>query len=174
MNGAAFLSIGAGPRAVGMGGAQAAVVDDSYASYWNPAGLAQLDRSELALAYQRSFQNVQEQHANVAYPLRKGSAGSVRDEFVGAVFSLSMRAEMAPVRVGSSEGHGVAYGLKAGRYASIGGVVKLIRSELGSAEATSHAVDAGALMRVPLSLKIFPVRGEFRVRRQKHGPRARL
>ncbi|HBF38615.1 MAG TPA: hypothetical protein DDW50_15010, partial [Firmicutes bacterium] len=34
-------SIGAGARAIGMGGAYTAVADDVYAPYWNPAGIVQ-------------------------------------------------------------------------------------------------------------------------------------
>ena len=37
---AAFLKIGLGPRAIGMGGAFSATADDISAIYWNPGGLA--------------------------------------------------------------------------------------------------------------------------------------
>lgn len=39
-----FLRVGAGARAVGMGGAFIAVSNDATAGYWNPAGLSQLTR----------------------------------------------------------------------------------------------------------------------------------
>jgi len=42
------VPIGAGPRALGMGGAFSAVADDATATTWNPAGLTQLERPELA------------------------------------------------------------------------------------------------------------------------------
>lgn len=42
------LAIGAGPRALGMGGAFSAVADDATACTWNPAGLVQLERPEVA------------------------------------------------------------------------------------------------------------------------------
>jgi len=42
------VPIGAGARAMGMGGAFSAVADDATASSWNPAGLTQLERPELA------------------------------------------------------------------------------------------------------------------------------
>jgi len=42
----AFLKMGVGARALGMGSAFTAVADDSTAAFWNPAGLALLERSE--------------------------------------------------------------------------------------------------------------------------------
>lgn len=45
----AFAPVGAGARGLGMGGAFIAVADDGTAATFNPAGLAQLRRSELAV-----------------------------------------------------------------------------------------------------------------------------
>jgi hypothetical protein len=42
------VAIGAGARAMGMGGAFSAVADDATASTWNPAGLTQCERPEFA------------------------------------------------------------------------------------------------------------------------------
>lgn len=50
-----FLSIGAGARALGLSGAFVAVADDSTASYWNPAGLCQLESRELMLMHAAKF-----------------------------------------------------------------------------------------------------------------------
>src|SRR5215470_15693040 len=46
-----FLRIGVGARAVGMGETFVAVADDPSAIFWNPAGLASLQRRELAISY---------------------------------------------------------------------------------------------------------------------------
>ena len=49
--GAIFLLISPGARAGGMGEAQVAVANDAFASYWNPAGLAFQDGSEIAFMH---------------------------------------------------------------------------------------------------------------------------
>lgn len=47
--GAQFLKIGCGARGVGMGEAFVAVVDDASGTYWNPAGIASIQGSQLTL-----------------------------------------------------------------------------------------------------------------------------
>jgi hypothetical protein len=49
-NAASFLKIGAGARAIALGGAFVAVADDASAGYWNPAGLTQLPGPVISLA----------------------------------------------------------------------------------------------------------------------------
>jgi tetratricopeptide (TPR) repeat protein len=52
---AAFLDLGAGARAPGMGDAFTALADDAYAIHYNPAGLAQLDRSQFSASYSKLY-----------------------------------------------------------------------------------------------------------------------
>jgi hypothetical protein len=46
------LAIGVGARALGMGGANVAIADDSSAVYWNPAGLPQISHIEISAVQQ--------------------------------------------------------------------------------------------------------------------------
>ncbi len=50
-----FLKIPVGPRAMGMGGAFAAISDDATASYWNPAGMVYLPYREVLFQHQEKF-----------------------------------------------------------------------------------------------------------------------
>ncbi|MDM7924532.1 MAG: hypothetical protein QUS35_00770 [bacterium] len=51
----AFLEIGVGPRAIGMGGAFCGIADDGTAFYWNPAGLSLVGRPRLSAMYGPQF-----------------------------------------------------------------------------------------------------------------------
>ena len=50
-----FLSIGVGGRALGLGGAYAALANDASAGYWNPAALARIDFPEVMLMHDERF-----------------------------------------------------------------------------------------------------------------------
>ena len=83
--GVQFLEIGVSPRADGMGGGFTAVADDASAIYYNPAGMVQLDHTQVMLSY-------------IDYPVDIGYS------FVGAVI---------PLKSGGTVGFGY-YGLDAG------------------------------------------------------------
>lgn len=71
-SGAQFLKIGVGSRYQGMGEASVAVVNDVYAMYWNPAGLAEINNTAVGftnvnylldidlnyIAYARYFEDI--------------------------------------------------------------------------------------------------------------------
>ncbi|MBI5201820.1 MAG: type IX secretion system membrane protein PorP/SprF, partial [Elusimicrobia bacterium] len=79
---AAFEEKGAGARGPGLGGAFAAVADDVYAIHYNPAGLALLERPEIATGYSRLFMglsdnsNLSQSFLGYAHPLKGGAAGT--------------------------------------------------------------------------------------------------
>ena len=75
-----FLSTGAGARALGMGGAHAALASDVTAGYWNVAGLASIESPQLIYMHSERFDGiVGYDYGAVALPL----------ESKGAVFSIS-------------------------------------------------------------------------------------
>ena len=65
-----FISLGVGARALGMGGAFAALANDVTAGYWNPAGLARLDYPEFILMHDAEFGGlVNNDYGAVALPV---------------------------------------------------------------------------------------------------------
>lgn len=86
---AAFEEVGAGARAPGMGNAFTAIADDAYAIFYNPAGLASLERPQLGVGYSRLFWGLSDQsdlglsHALYAQPLggRRGTLGASWQRF---------------------------------------------------------------------------------------------
>jgi len=79
----AYSDIGVSARAVGMGNAFTAVADDVYSIYYNPAGLATLERPEFATTYAQLYpgltdnSSLQNSFFGYAQPLDEGRQGTV-------------------------------------------------------------------------------------------------
>lgn len=82
---AAYLSLGAGARALGMGGAFVGVADDATAAYWNPAGLTWTSGWEVTGMYTAGM-NVDRQHNYVAFS-RNGGMGAYALQWINAGMS---------------------------------------------------------------------------------------
>jgi len=70
---AAFLSYGVGGRALAMGGAYYGISDDASAAYWNPSGLALLQRKEVTAMQATLFAQTKLSYLAFAYPTKGGS-----------------------------------------------------------------------------------------------------
>ncbi len=70
-----FLKIGMGARAAGMADSFTAVADDPTAIYWNPAGLYQVEGTQLSLTHNAWLQGVNIEYLALSQKL--GSAGAV-------------------------------------------------------------------------------------------------
>lgn len=84
---AAFDDNGAGSRAPGMADAVVGIADDVDALYYNPAGLGQMDHSELSTQYGQLLQgftdgtNIGTSYIAIAQPLQQGQKGTVAAAF---------------------------------------------------------------------------------------------
>lgn len=72
---AEFLKIGVGARACAMGEAFTAVADDATSCYWNPAGLAQLERVDLVAMHNWWFVGIKQEHLSFAFPFLGNAIG---------------------------------------------------------------------------------------------------
>ncbi|MDD5492659.1 MAG: hypothetical protein PHV60_08280 [bacterium] len=70
----AFLSYGAGARSLAMGKTFVGIADDASTTYWNPAGLATLQKPEITALYASMYEKTGYSFVSGVYPLR--STGS--------------------------------------------------------------------------------------------------
>jgi hypothetical protein len=149
--GLAFLKIGVGARAAGMGEAYVAVAQDPTAMYWNPAGIA--------VAHDFEF------HAS-----HNEWISDVRQEYVAAVRGLqghAFGAQLSLLHMGELEGRdengvftesfnsydfmfGGSYGRRFTRSLEAGATAKILYEKIQSYSTTGFALDLGARYRTPI------------------------
>ncbi len=156
---APFLGIGAGPKAIGMGGAFVAVANDPSALYWNPSGISRTGKTEFLL-----------QHTNylvgTSYNFFGGVVALDEDNAIGLSVTYLDYGTEKVTTVAMPDGTGevwsakdVAIGLSYSRNLtdrfSIGGTAKMVMQQIWHESATGWALDAGLLYITPFNdLKI--------------------
>lgn len=86
--GAQPVAIGAGARALGLGGAFAAIADDATASTWNPAGLTQCERPELAASLGWNHTAIEADQHDRRHALRPEHASAMLPFFAGGCMQV--------------------------------------------------------------------------------------
>ena len=142
--GFAFLEVPAGARASALGGAFVALGDGVESAFWNPAGLAAVERIQITGSHYEYFQHLRhDQFAVAGRWLGGGIAGSVR-----ALYSepIEARDELGNV-TGTFGGDDLEFGLAYGRTLAAGvraGVsAKLVRERLADLSTGTYAFGAG-------------------------------
>ena len=146
-----FLKIGVGAKAIGMGESQVAATDDLYASYWNPAGLARLEKPQLALMHNEWFAGINHEFVGVALPL--GSIGTV-----GASASFLSFGELLGRDPDGNEtsifrpydlAMILSYARGFGKSFAFGANAKFLREQIADETGTGIAFDLGGLYTFP-------------------------
>jgi len=148
---AAFLKIGVGGRALGMGEAVATQAEDVTALYWNAAGLSNIDRPQVLINHFDYIVDMSFEYAGVALPVR--NIGTF-----GFFFSYLGMPDIERTTVTYPEGTGemvransFATGISFGRALtdrfSIGGTAKMVKETLWHSTASGLAADIGVQYR---------------------------
>ena len=131
-----FLRIGVGARAVGMGETFVAVANDPSAIYWNPAGLASLQRREVSLSYVQWPADVDFGHATIVVPIKR-LGGSVGLQLGVLATTIDETTEEQPFGTGRSFAYsdmviGATYARRWTDKLLVGAGLKYVHEDLGS------------------------------------------
>lgn len=143
-----FLLMDTHARPVALGGAYTALASDANALHYNPAGLGSIKRSEATFMHNKYVQGLSQEHLAFA---------SVHGWSVNLDYLNGGRTERTTFAQKSGTGSsfglydlalGAGYGRRFGDF-SVGGGLKLLRSQVDNVSGTGFAVDGGVLYGVP-------------------------
>lgn len=131
-----FLRIGVGARATALGESFVAVANDPSAIYWNPAGLASLQRQEVLLSHVDWPAEIHYDHLTYVLPVRK-LGGSLAFQFGLLGTELDETTELQPFGTGRSFFYtdvvlGAAYARRWTDKLLVGAGLKFVREDFGS------------------------------------------
>jgi tetratricopeptide (TPR) repeat protein len=161
-----FLNFGVGARAMAMGGAFYGISDDATAAYWNPAGLAQLQRKELTTMQASLFQQTKLTYFAFAYPTKGGStfALSMTElqgtgfENVDAVFDPATGEATSVTSNGNFNDQQQAIGLSWGKDVTktvlFGMTVDQITRKLAGSSDNTKSLDIGVMKTMGTSYRV--------------------
>ncbi|MCH8019292.1 PorV/PorQ family protein [candidate division KSB1 bacterium] len=145
--GLAFLKLGVGARAGGLGGAFSAVSDDATATFWNPAGLTYSHRAQVAFTHTEWVQDITNEFLAFIFPAFRGTIGlSVYANNVGGI---ERRINPSDEPIGTVEANDIALGFS---YATsinsslkAGLTVKYLYEKIFIESAAGYAFDFGLI-----------------------------
>ena len=146
-----FLKIGIGAKAIGMGESHVAAADDLYASYWNPAGLVNLQKPQLALMHDERFADINYEHIGVAFPIgEKNSVGaSVNYQSYGEMQGRDQEGNETELFNAYDLAMVLSYARGFGDSLAIGMNAKLLREQIADENGNGFAFDLGGMYTVP-------------------------
>ncbi|MBI4803309.1 MAG: PorV/PorQ family protein [Elusimicrobia bacterium] len=151
---AQFLKLGAGARAAAMAEAQSALADDVYAAYYNPAGLALIEKPMMGAMYAQYLQGARYQYGAMALPVGESSRRHVLSLSIAnlGVSDLERRTQDTDLPVGYFEAANFAYGLSYARRVtdklSLGVTGKLVSVKIDDVSGSAFAADLGLRYRL--------------------------
>ncbi len=140
-----FLAIGMGAGASAMGDANTAAARGSVAAYWNPAGLAGLEKTEVMLSHFSWLQDTKLEHGVVAFPLgeKVTLATSITYLGYGQIRGYDRTGEYTSDLNSYDLAGGVSLGFQASGNLSIGLTAKYVSQKMADVSGSTFAGDLG-------------------------------
>jgi hypothetical protein len=155
-SGAVFLKMGAGARPTAMGNAFVGIADDVNAVYFNPAGLASLERPELTALQTQWIEGINYNFGAYAHPLASGVlAFSAATLQVGDIERRNESEGLDGTFDNLDSAYAVSFGRNLGQTYSLGLTGRYIKEKIDSTSASAWSSDIGIMKRFdnrPLSL----------------------
>jgi len=148
---AQFLKIGQGPRVIGMGGAGVAIADDVNATYWNPAGLVQLELREAIAARTSWFEDIKTNYLAYSQPLqpinkmKRAMGVGIILLNVGGIDGRDNTGIKTTTLEADNLAFSLSYALELHPKIDCGFNLKAIKQDLGGYKGTGLVVDVGIL-----------------------------
>ncbi|MBI2071296.1 MAG: PorV/PorQ family protein [Elusimicrobia bacterium] len=146
--GAAFLKIPVGARAVGMGSAFSALVDDASALYWNPAGIARIGITDILASHNEWIADTRESFVGLAQRLPAGQVLGVSylTLYMDPLDRRGDKGEKLGTFTAQDRALGLTWAMRLG-FLSLGATAKRIEQRLDDAVAEGQAMDFGLQIR---------------------------
>lgn len=138
---AAYVDVGVGARVSGLGNAYTAVADDVYSVYYNPAGLATIDRPEIGTSYAKLLtglsdgSNLSNSFIAYAHPIDGGRRGT----FGAAWNYYTLDGLYRESQLMASYGHGLFARTSPDKY-YLGGTLKYLNRSIGGTPGASNGI----------------------------------
>ncbi|RQV99420.1 PorV/PorQ family protein [bacterium] len=148
---ASFLKIGVGGRALGMGEAYTTCANDITSIFWNPAGLATVQNTQVLLNHYDYIADVNYEYGAVAMAMPNIGTVGAHISFLGMP-DIERTTVSEPNGTGEMVGaSSMTVGISYARFLtdrfSIGGTAKMIQEQIWHCSATGYAMDIGVLYR---------------------------
>lgn len=145
--GLAFLKLGVGARAGGLGEAYSAVTDDATATFWNPAGLTYSHRAQITFTHTEWLQDIKNEFLAFSFPAFYGTIGL--SFYANNVGGIERRVNPSEEPIGTIEANDIALGFSYAYSLSEslrGGLtVKYLYEKIFIDSASGYAFDLGLI-----------------------------
>lgn len=148
----AFLSWGAGARSLGMGKAFVSIADDASATYWNPAGLAQIDRKEITALHAILWADTMYDFISYVHPITgMGTVGGSITRLYSGKFDGRDENNISTHEFSDSQtALGASYGKQIVDVLALGASIKYVTHNLDDHKNGNFTFDIGAMYKSPM------------------------